>query len=404
MIKRKLSYFILIFLSFISAILILELLFKVEYYYKINKNSDLPNFMISPRIYNSNYGWELKKNFNYSYITSDNEIIKKKTNNLGLASEYDLQISKDSFKILVIGDSFTESLGVDTEKAWPNQLQKILIENSYSNVEVYNGAIAGYNLDQYYFRIEDLYKKINPNIILIGFATATDFYDVGKFYKYFVYGSNIGRNYFEMKNGQLTINKKLNSIKNIDEIDKNISVEKNLNLLVVLKNLLEYSELYKKFKKSAIVVRIATKLRNDNFSLWPSTEMGITKKNKSIEKEKFLLINEILNKISNEYGYQNNLFLVHIPYKIEVDNKFWAATFANQPEYYDQNGPEKRIKNILKEKKIEFIPLVNKFKEKINKNQEYLYLKNDGHLNSLGNYYVSETIFENIKDLLPVKN
>ena len=127
MIKRKLSYFILIFLSFISAILILELLFKVEYYYKINKNSDLPNFMISPRIYNSNYGWELKKNFNYSYITSDNEIIKKKTNNLGLASEYDLQISKDSFKILVIGDSFTESLGVDTEKAWPNQLQKMLM-------------------------------------------------------------------------------------------------------------------------------------------------------------------------------------------------------------------------------------------------------------------------------------
>ena len=32
-----------------------------------------------------------------------------------------------------------------------------------------------------------------------GFSTATDFYDVGRDNKYFIYGKNIGRNYFEIK-------------------------------------------------------------------------------------------------------------------------------------------------------------------------------------------------------------
>ena len=33
--------------------------------------------MITPRIYNQDYGWELKKNFEYTYLTADSDIIKK---------------------------------------------------------------------------------------------------------------------------------------------------------------------------------------------------------------------------------------------------------------------------------------------------------------------------------------
>ncbi len=404
MIKKFIFYFLTIVITLTIAILILEFFFKFKYYYKINQNSDLKNFMVSPRIYNPVYGWELKKNFEYSYITSDNDIINKKTNNLGLASQFDLDLTSDKFKILIIGDSFTESLGVDTKKSWPNQLQTLLIENSYKNVEIYNGAIAGYNLDQYYFRLKDLNQKIKPNLIIIALATATDFYDVGKFYKNFVYGSNIGRNYFEIKEGELEINSELNSIENIDNTTEINIKNENLNLLQHIKKILEYSRLYEMFKKSNLVVRLAANLRYQQISLWPSTEIGIAKKNSKIEKKKLYLIEKILKKISDEFSISDNLFLVHIPYKVEVDEEFWESTFKKLPEKYDQNGPEKKIKNLIFSKNFKFIPLVDKFKIKINNEKENLYLKNDGHLNQLGNFYVSETVFENIEKFLPKKN
>ena len=404
MIKKFIFYFLTIVITLTIAILILEFFFKFKYYYKINQNSDLKNFMVSPRIYNPDYGWELKKNFEYSYITSDNDIINKKTNNLGLASQFDLDLTSDKFKILIIGDSFTESLGVDTKKSWPNQLQTLLIENSYKNVEIYNGAIAGYNLDQYYFRLKDLNQKIQPNLIIIALATATDFYDVGKFYKNFVYGSNIGRNYFEIKEGELEINSELNSIENIDNTTEINIKNENLNLLQHIKKILEYSRLYEMFKKSNFVVKLAANLRYQQISLWPSTEIGIAKKNSKIEKKKLYLIEKILKKISDEFSISDNLFLVHIPYKVEVDEEFWESTFKKLPEKYDQNGPEKKIKNLIFSKNFKFIPLVDKFKIKINNEKENLYLKNDGHLNQLGNFYVSETVFENIEKFLPKKN
>jgi lysophospholipase L1-like esterase len=410
MIKKLLFPLLTVLIIIISTFLILEIFFKAQNYFIIKKGGNLKNYMITPRIYNQDYGWELKKNFEYTYLTADSDIIKKKTNNLGLASEFNLDILNDKFKILVIGDSFTESLGVNTPNSWPNQLQKKLKENLYNNVEIYNGAIAGYNLDQYYFRIKDLFQKIKPDMIIIGFATATDFYDVGKFNKYFVYGDNIGRNYFEVINGELNINTNLNSIENfatkyqlIENFKKNNPQDKEIELLQSIKELLHTSSVYERIKKSTLIVKIAMSLRNNERSLWPSTEIGIAKENTPLEKNKINLIKKIFEKISYEFGAKTDLFLIHIPYKVEVDKKFWSKTFGKHPEKFDQSGPEKKLISLITNKQIKFIPSVAKFRDKFNNEKKELYLKNDGHLNKFGNELVSEIVLENIEKYLQIK-
>jgi lysophospholipase L1-like esterase len=410
MIKKLLFPLLTVLIIIISTFLILEIFFKAQNYFIIKKGGNLKNYMITPRIYNQDYGWELKKNFEYTYLTADSDIIKKKTNNLGLASEFNLDILNDKFKILVIGDSFTESLGVNTQNSWPNQLQKKLKENLYNNVEIYNGAIAGYNLDQYYFRIKDLFQKIKPDMIIIGFATATDFYDVGKFNKYFVYGDNIGRNYFEVINGELNINTNLNSIENfatkyqlIENFKKNNPQDKEIELLQSIKELLHTSSVYERIKKSTLIVKIAMSLRNHERSLWPSTEIGIAKENTPLEKKKINLIKKIFEKISYEFGAKTDLFLIHIPYKVEVDKKFWSKTFGKHPEKFDQSGPEKKLISLITNKQIKFIPSVAKFRDKFNNEKKELYLKNDGHLNKFGNELVSEIVLENIEKYLQIK-
>lgn len=410
MIKKLFFYLITILIIAVSTFLILEIFFRFQNYMNVKKVKNLKNFSTSPRTYNSTYGWELKKNFEYSYITSDGEIIKKKTNNLGLASELDLDINNDKFKILVVGDSFTESLGVNTQNSWPNVLQKKLKENSYNNVEIYNAAIAGYSLDQYYFRIKDLYQKLKPEMIIIGFATATDFYDVGKFNKFFVYGDIIGRNYFEVINDELNINTDLNSIENfvskyqlIEKFKKEEEENKETDLLQAIKELLDMSYVFAKVKRRKLIIRIAMNYRNNERSLWPSTEIGISKENNTLESKKLNLIEKILEKISYEYGTKSNLFLLHIPYKIEVDEKFWSSTYGRKSGKFDQNEPEKKLINLIGNKQIKFIPSIKKFKNKFNKEKKELYLQNDGHLNNFGNKFISEIVYENIKNYLSKK-
>jgi hypothetical protein len=146
---------------------------------------------------------------------------------------------------------------------------------------------------------------------------------------------------------------------------------------------------------------MAINLRNNERSLWPSTEIGIAKENTPLEKKKINLIKKIFEKISYEFGAKSDLFLIHIPYKVEVDKKFWSSTFGRQPKKFDQNGPEKKIINLISNKSIKFIPSVKKFRNKFNNEKKDLYLIKDGHLNNLGNEYLSEIVLENIKNYLP---
>ena len=192
MIKKTFFYFISISLICLISLFMAEFYLKIKYNNNLKKHSNLKNFMSSPRNYHPEYGWNLKKNYEFFYLTDDNMIVRRVTNNLGLASGYDNNINSNDYRILVLGDTFTEGLGVNTEESWPSQLQNIVENNLGKKIEIYNAAVAGYNLDQYYFRLRELNEKIKPNLILIGFSTATDFYDVGRDNKYFIYGKNIG--------------------------------------------------------------------------------------------------------------------------------------------------------------------------------------------------------------------
>ena len=89
---------------------------------------------------------------------------------------------------------------------------------------------------------------------------------------------------------------------------------------------------------------------------------------------------------------------------LKLDEKFWSSTFGKQPEKFDQNGPEKKIINLINSKPIKFIPSVKKFRNKFNNEKKELYLAKDGHLNNFGNEYLSEIVLENIEKYLPKKD
>lgn len=394
--KKFIFYFLMIFVSFSLVLLLLELFLQIKHYAVQRKAINNENFKVSPRIYQPEYGWKLKKNYNYSYIIFDGKIVKKTTNNLGLASNYDLNPNNNNLKILIIGDSFSESLGVNTKYSWPNQLQNLLKINSYTNVDIYNASISGYNLDQYYFRIKEFSQKINPNIIVIGFATATDFYDVGRFENQFIYGDSIGRSYFEIKNEVLLINNELYNIKNIKPKNYFSNVNNKDKFFIILKKFLENSKLYQNLKINSFFINLIIYFNNHELSLWPSNEISIKIKNNETEIKKLNLIEKILDKINNEFGTNSKLYLVHLPNKTEIDEKFWNSTFKKKKNFYDRNEPEKKIINLLKDKNINFIPTIQRARKEHNINNKKIFLKLDGHYNNFGNSLISEIVYEEL--------
>jgi len=98
------------------------------------------------------------------------------TNSQGLRDkEYAFEKPKNTFRVAVIGDSFTFGDGVGDEEIYHALAEKHLNEKSDSlHVEFINFGVAGYDLLNYYGVIKAKAMAYNPDLILIGFCGNND--------------------------------------------------------------------------------------------------------------------------------------------------------------------------------------------------------------------------------------
>ena len=95
--------------------------------------------------------------------TSDQFVYEWKTDKLGFKNLK--HVSKlDNVDIVALGNSFTEGVGVATEKTWPS----VLSENSYST---YNLGVQGYAPIQLEGSLRKFGLSLRPKYIIIGYFT-----------------------------------------------------------------------------------------------------------------------------------------------------------------------------------------------------------------------------------------
>lgn len=82
-----------------------------------------------------------------------------------------------TFRILVIGDSFTVGANVEQVEAYSEVLEALLNENAVSKVEVINTGVGGWQPFQYAQYYEHYGWKYSPDLILVGFFVGNDTYD-----------------------------------------------------------------------------------------------------------------------------------------------------------------------------------------------------------------------------------
>jgi len=144
-------------------------------------------------------GYRLVPNYEMEYKKSEfNTLIK--INSQGLR-DYKHQKHKksSSYRILVMGDSFTFGLGVNSEETYTKVLETLLNQNldgkTQKQYEVINAGIDGYGTEQEYFYLEELGNQYRPDLVIVGLY-ANDIADVMQTIPFIYYKNRIKTSFY----------------------------------------------------------------------------------------------------------------------------------------------------------------------------------------------------------------
>lgn len=175
--KFKLLIAIFTLISTITAITALEIYARARYpKYKYPDQCFLPDPILN-HIHKPNQTCEfITPLWNITYSI----------NSLGMRDiDHQAEKDQDIFRILILGDSFTEGYGVKQEDAYPSKLRNILND---PKIEILNGGVASYSPVLEYLYLKEKGLKLNPDLVILA-LDMTDFLDEKAYFEKTVFDS-----------------------------------------------------------------------------------------------------------------------------------------------------------------------------------------------------------------------
>ncbi len=124
--------------------------------------------------YQEDYGdhYLYSKNSATEYITNEFQYYRK-TNSLGIVNEeVSVEKSDNEYRILCLGDSFTEGIGAVKEiESYPRVLERLLRERYGRKITVINSGIAGSDPVFQLKILKDIFLSYNPDLVIVATNT-----------------------------------------------------------------------------------------------------------------------------------------------------------------------------------------------------------------------------------------
>ncbi len=125
--------------------------------------------------------------FSYSLDTKRYKLMKKdhrimawgkelRTNELGFRDNKTVLLKKqpNEYRVIVLGDSFTVSAGVEFDSTYTALLEKTLNQHD-NNIKVMSLAVGGYNIVQYEMVLNEVALSLQPDLLLVSVFPSNDF-------------------------------------------------------------------------------------------------------------------------------------------------------------------------------------------------------------------------------------
>jgi len=262
--------------------------------------------------------------------------------------------AKNTNRIIILGDSFTEAVQVDMNKNYCSFLRE-LFDKRGKNYEIINAGISDYSPKLEYLYLREKLVHFDPDHIVLQLF-ANDVYDDHKYRK--------------MK-------------------------EENLNLPVRRSFVYNHSKLYHYFlrQKAKLMKKIAAPKKEDpDIGLF----FFIKKGNEALKRKMWRATEDYLlkmKKIADTKGIGLTIFTIPMEAQISLPQNMSPAS-----QFYFKETPtndfDNAVEGFCKRNNIDFIDMPAVFRDNKKMN---LYYSQDGHLTKTGHKLVAETIFEHIK-------
>lgn len=340
--------------------------------------------------------WVDKNKYNYSEVTEKLDVlpyVKFKPNTLlrtnfyrGSASQFSYEWNSDqygfknskeiskkkNFKALAIGDSFTEGMGVDTDKTYPSLLSK-------EGILTYNLGVQGYSLSQSLGTLKLYENNFNYEYIILNYIKGT------------FPREKVIYNFAQSKENTNEKIRFTGGIANFESNDRH--PEERYIAYYVTSGIWLYTKNIRIALKS--LFREKVEVSNPIFKLFSNTFYNIENNKSSINFEELSIVEKPILEI-NKFALENNKKFIVIIHDFKPITYYERATGKKLPNYIfeELNYLEKFLKknnitNINLSKIL--IDYVNELEEdQLKENLPYLEI--DGHLNEIGYGLLSQKL------------
>ncbi len=329
------------------------------------------------------------------------------TNSIGFRDiEHRLEKDSNVFRIVILGDSYTEADQVTLEQRFSSLLEQKLNSNpNNKNIEIITLGRNGFGTDQEYLTLKNIGYKYDPDLVILVF-----------------YKNDVRNNYAKFENAYNNMNENGNTSSNTHPffiINKSGELEKlpfqnkiikdnknntGINIFKIFRSPEFLYSKIKAFNRQKVTkgfklngIPIDSYIRETNYSsdwkeAWNITEALIMK----------------INTESKENGGQ--FLLISIPDRAQVHKEYWNENLNTYPEMknleWDLDKPEKILRKFSEDNNIIYLQLLQPFRDHVNRTNEKLYGHHDGHWNAKGHYLAAELIFDKIikEELIPMED
>tara|TARA_X000000950_G_scaffold289404_1_gene412943 strand:- start:9171 stop:10433 length:1263 start_codon:yes stop_codon:yes gene_type:complete len=287
-----------------------------------------------------------------------------KTDNLGFKN---VELEKNYYAI-ALGNSFTESFGVEINNTWTSILSK-------NGFKTYNAGVQGYAPSQFYGAMNLLKDKIEFKNIFIG-------------HLHNIYTRE--KNFYDEDN----ITKATGGVESIRQKDLD---QKYIFIPILTKY---YILEFKEFLLNEANKR-DNKIDSNRFSQYNNEIDNLNKINKQmLEKSKYWQRVIKFYNLIIEFAEKNNkkVYFVFFPTRAETyfSKKELNINTYNELQYYVEMD---YLKNEFKNKNVFFIDPFEEFKNSIDNDTQLPFFKNDGHMSIFGNKILANKILNVINNL-----
>ncbi len=92
----------------------------------------------------------------------------RKVNSLGLCEkEIDQKKAENEYKIITLGDSFTEGVGTPYDSAWPRVVEKNLKRKYSNNITIINAGVSGSDPYFEYILLKEKLLSFHPDLVVV---------------------------------------------------------------------------------------------------------------------------------------------------------------------------------------------------------------------------------------------